>query len=130
MIKDHVLIELYENIFVESLFMELFENHSRFKEVNVDISLKVEMVKAGVKNYLKLTKKFILENIFKEPIKSIDFALEKVCLYLQMLSKSDSKPSLPVELLYEFLIFVEKMIDGVNIDLKHVNKEILSRIIA
>jgi hypothetical protein len=110
--------------------MELFENHSRFKDVNVDISLKVEMVKAGVKNYLKLTKKFILENIFKEPINSIDFALEKVCLYLQMLSKSDSKPSLPVELLYEFLIFVEKMIDGVNIELKHVNKEILTRIIA
>jgi hypothetical protein len=47
-----------------------------------------------------------------------------------MLSKSDSKPSLPVELLYEFLIFVEKMIDGVNIELKHVNKEILTRIIA
>ena len=101
-----MLIELYEKIFVESLFMELFENHSRFTEVNADISLKVEMVKAGVKNYLKLTKKFILENIFKEPMKSIEFALEKVCLYLQTMNKSDSKSALPVELLYEFVIFV------------------------
>ena len=41
----------------------------------VDMSLKVEMIKAGVKNYLKLTKKFILENILKEPTKAIDFAL-------------------------------------------------------
>ena len=42
--------------------MELLENHTRFKEDmgQVDISLKVEIIKAGVKNYLKLTKKFIL----------------------------------------------------------------------
>lgn len=89
---------------------------------NVDISLKVEIIKAGVKNYLKLTKKFILENILKEPVKSIDFTLDKIYLYLQTLNKSDSKPALPVEVLYEFLIFVEKLIDGSNIELKHVNK--------
>lgn len=40
------------------------------------------MVKTASKNYLKLTKKFILEKIFKDPKTNVNFSLEKVLDYL------------------------------------------------
>jgi hypothetical protein len=45
------------------------ESSTRFHEhlKDVDMSLKVDLVKAATKNYLKLTKKFLLENIFPNP---------------------------------------------------------------
>jgi hypothetical protein len=45
--------------------MNLIENCTTFHDKNIDVSHRVDMVKAAVKNYFKLTKKFVLENIFK-----------------------------------------------------------------
>jgi hypothetical protein len=60
------------------------ENFTLFKELyqNLDISFKIDMVKTASKNYLKLTKKFILEKIFKDPKTNVNFSLEKVLDYL------------------------------------------------
>lgn len=66
--------ELYEKVFIDHLFAELMESSTKFHEElkDLDMSLKVDLVKAATKNYFKLTKKFLNENIFTDVKKTLD----------------------------------------------------------
>lgn len=65
------------------------ESSTRFHELmkQADMSLKVDLVKAAVKNYLKLNKKFLLENVFHDPAEVIELTVKKVQKYLKSLNE-------------------------------------------